>query len=88
MMLALTLIRLLRDTFLLVTTLGTVFTGFLVRSEYLSYAHSRSGDWQLETETQFLLISFAGMTVASGIAWFFVQRKERTMASRRFQPSN
>ena len=71
-MLVLTLIRLLRDISGLVAVIGAMFTGVLVRGEFL-YA-----DWRqrLGNEEQIIILGFAIVTLTTAVTWFFAQRKE------------
>lgn len=80
-MLALTLIRLLRDTLCLVAVLGILLTVLLVQSELVMY--SMQTDWRLGSENQIMLLFVAATSLLCGISWFFAQRKEWALMDRR-----
>ena len=78
-MFVLTLIRLLRDISGLIAVIGALFTGVLVRGEF------QFTDWRHRwgNEVQIIVLGVAIVTLTAAVTWFFVQRKEWALTSRR-----
>jgi NhaP-type Na+/H+ or K+/H+ antiporter len=78
-MLVLILIRLLRDISGLIAVIGALFTGVLVRSEFLH------ADWRERwgNKDQVVILGFAIVTLTTAVIWFLAQRKERATVDQR-----
>ena len=79
-MLALTLIRLLRDALCLVAAVGLALS--IVAIFCAVDAYRFESDWRLGGDVQLVLLTLLVISGCSSAAWFFVQRRERKMARR------
>jgi hypothetical protein len=77
---ALTLIRILRDTLGLVVAMGFVLTTAIICG--LIDAYRTETDWDFGGQNPALVTIVVTASLAAFTAWFFVQRKEKMLASR------